>query len=68
MRNFYFDYQIFETDCFDNAERILRLNLQRDVTAREALTELGDIGFFANRVLFEDKIKNRAERVLAYAQ
>ena len=40
MFGVYFDDKILEGDKFGEAERAIRLNLQRNVTAREALKEL----------------------------
>lgn len=40
MFGVYFDDKILEGDKFGETERAIRLNLQRNVTAREALKEL----------------------------
>jgi hypothetical protein len=50
MYGVYFDDKIFETDKFSREERTLRLNLQRDKTAKETLRELGvQGGLYANK-------------------
>jgi hypothetical protein len=50
MYGVYFDDKIFETDKFSREERTLRLNLQRNKTARETLRELGvQSGLYANK-------------------
>ena len=42
MKGFYFDYTIVGTETFTPAERTLRQNLQRKMSASEVMREIGE--------------------------
>lgn len=57
MYGVYFDDKIFNSDKFSKEERALRISLQRNITAKEALCELGARGGLYGNKKTEKSVK-----------